>query len=400
MDNLKNKTVLIVGGGFGQIPAIKKALDLNLKVVVVDKNPEAPGMKLAHYSYPVDIIDIDGVLEIAKMHSIDGVLTMQTDLPIPTIGAINDELNLNGVSYATAISCSHKMETRKLLKQQNVSQPDFVVVKSVEEAYLAAQKINYPVIIKAVDSSGSRGVTKVTSENGIFIAFEEALKYTRQKEVLVEEFIDGNELGAQAFSVGGKCVKVLLHNDTIANGEFMVPTGHSFPISLSTEEKNHAEKAIVECVEALGIKEGPSNIDLIIDTNGKAKIIEVGARIGATCLPELVYHYSGIDWVEITILNALNCSFDILQKKEQPCAAVILESNEDGILTEIEISESVTSDEDLLELEVTEEIGNSVSKLRKGTDRIGKLIVIGISAEEAEMKAEELKMKIKFHVGG
>ncbi|WP_159018811.1 ATP-grasp domain-containing protein [Algibacter sp. L3A6] len=399
MSSVEGKTLLIVGAGFGQVPAIEKAIELGLNVIVIDKNPNAIGMAMVDKSFPVDIIDEKAVLKLAKAHKVDGVMTMQTDLPIPTIGLVNDKLNLTGVSYQCAIDCSHKTQTRLKLKEKGVAQPVFEIVTNHDAAKVAAEKIGFPVIVKAVDSSGSRGVTKVENSQKVAQAFDEALKYSRQKNVLVEEFIDGVEIGAQAFSINGECVKVLLHNDTLAPGEFMVPTGHSFPTFIEGEQLIYAEKTIKECVEALEINNGPSNIDLIFDKkDGKAKIIEVGARIGATCLPELVKYYTGIDWVEATILNALGEDVVLNETQQIPTAAEILEAKEDGILKEIIIPDAVKNHKDVLEIEVTESIGEQVSILRKGTDRIGKIIVKGASYQEAEALALNLKSKILFKI--
>ena len=399
MSKIKGKTLLIVGAGFGQVPAIKKAKELGLDTIVIDKNPNAIGMAMVKKSFPVDIIDEEAVLSLAKKHNIDGVMTMQTDLPIPTIGLLNDTLKLKGVSYQCALDCSHKTQTRIKLKEKQIPQPDFEIVTTYDQAIKAASKIGYPIIVKAVDSSGSRGVTKVKTESAVRDAFDEALKYSRQKNILVEDFIDGIEIGAQAFSVNGECVKVLIHNDTLAPGEFMVPTGHSFPTFIEGEQLEYALKSIKDCVEALNINEGPSNIDLIFDKkDGKAKIIEVGARIGATCLPELVEHFSGIDWVKATILNALGEEVDLTEKQFVPTAAEILEAPKDGVLQDIIVPEFVSNHKNLLEIEITVEKGEEVSILRKGTDRIGKIIVKGDTYTEAETLALELKSKIVFKI--
>ncbi|BDD06967.1 ATP-grasp domain-containing protein [Aureibacter tunicatorum] len=396
MIDISGKRILIVGAGFGQLPLIEKSLELDLDIIVIDKNPNAIGMKMVEKSFPIDIIDVDAVKNLAEEYQIDGIVTMQTDLPIPTIGAVNDFLKLNGVTYDTAIRCSHKMETRKALKQKGVDQPNFEIVESEHETMISAKKIGLPVIVKAVDSSGSRGITKVSSFDKISEAYKEAKKYTRLDVVLVEEFIDGIEVGAQAFSEGGECKLVLVHNDTLADGEFMVPTGHSFPSSLDSEQENNAIDTVKKCVEALGINEGPSNIDLIINKNGEAKIIEVGARVGATCLPELVYNFTGIDWVENTILNALGEKVNVFPIKKQACAAVILESLEDGIVEDILIPETINENINLLELEVTVKKGDKVSKLRKGTDRIGKVVCVESTYEKAELLAESIKKEVQI----
>lgn len=393
------KKLLVIGAGFGQVPAIKQARKMGIEVIAVDKNPKAQGFEFADQSYPIDIIDEEGIVALAKKLSIDGAMTMQTDLPVPTLGRVNDALNLNGVRYKEAITCSLKIETRKALLAKGVSQPIFEIVDNVDDAKIAAKKIGFPAIVKAVDSSGSRGVTKVNSIDEVPAAFDEALSFSRTKVVLVEEYIKGLEIGAQIFSVEGKCEIILVHNDTLSEGEYMIPIGHSFPSFLTEEQVNFAKREVEKCIQALEIKNGPSNVDLILqEETGEAKIIEVGARIGATCLPELMYYHTETDWVEYTIKNALGEKFEFPAAKNNACAALILESPEDGVLTAYHIPDEVKNDPDLLELEVSAEIGEEVAKLRKGTDRIGKIVVRGQTAEEAETKALELRNKITFTI--
>ena len=194
-------------------------------------------------------------------------------------------------------------------------------------------------------------------------------------------------------------MKVLLHNDKLASGKYMVPIGHSFPTFINGEQLLNAEKTIKECVKALEINNGPSNIDLIFDKrDGQAKIIEVGARIGATCLPELVEYFSGIDWVKISILNALGYEVDLKQTLNLPVAAEILEAKQDGVLKEIIIPDEVKNHKNLIEIEITKKIGDKVSMLRKGTDRIGKIIVKEDSYQKAEKLVSSLKRKVIFKI--
>lgn len=385
------KTILIVGAGFGQLPAIRKAKEMDLNVVTIDRNPDALGMKLADYAYSVDVIDIEGAIEIARKHKIDGVLTLQTDLPVPTVGAVVDALKLKGSGLEVAERCSNKIKTRFAFQEAGVPQPNFEIVKNTNEAKRAAKKIGYPCIIKSADSSGSRGVTKVISENVIENAIEEAYKYSRLDEILVEEYISGKEIGAQGFSLNGKCECVLVHNDTLSNPPYMIPIGHSFPvIGFTNEELSQIEIDIKKAVDVLGIKDGPSNIDLIVDSrDNTVKIIEIGARIGATCLPELVYYYTGIDWIEQTINSCLNLPINLNSTKKQPVTAFILQAPKDGILSDYKIPSEVLNHPDVKEIEITAKIGDEVNIFRKGTDRIGKIIV----TNESVQKADELALK-------
>src|SRR5690554_3914489 len=117
------KKLLIVGAGFGQVPAIKAAKKIGLTTVVVDKNPHAIGVKIADFFHAVDVVDHKSVLQIAKDYQVSGAMTMQSDLPVPTIGYVNDALGLKGVSVKVARFRSNKMETRKVLKKKSSAQP-------------------------------------------------------------------------------------------------------------------------------------------------------------------------------------------------------------------------------------------------------------------------------------
>jgi len=395
------KAILIVGAGFGQLPAIETAKKLDLQTIVVDVNPDAVGASLADFFYEIDVVDRNQILNIAKKHNVSGAMTMQSDLPVPTIGYINDTLNLKGVSLEVANNCSNKLETRMLLKQYSSSslQPNFKIVSTLQNTTQAIKEIGFPCVVKAPDSSGSRGVTKVNNEKDIENAFNEAIKYSRKRSILVEEYIDGLEFGAQTFSVNGKCECVLLHSDTMSPPPFMIPIGHSFPFTLLTEtEQEIAISDIKMAIDAVGITDGPANIDLILDVNtNRVKIIEIGARIGATCLPELVFFHTGLDWVEKTICNAIGEDVDLKPKYNKPVAAMILESPSDGIYQGYELKDK-TQTRNLIDFEITVNKGDSLSILKKGTDRIGKVLAYGENVKFAENIVNDFRNNIRILV--
>ncbi|SDZ75951.1 Biotin carboxylase [Desulfuromusa kysingii] len=393
-----NNYFLIVGAGFGQVPAIESCRALGLKTIVVDQAPSAPGMSLADIALPVDIIDIDRVVAIAKKYKVSGVMTMQSDIGVPTVGSVVDALSLPGCGRAVADRCSNKILTRKAFSVRGVPQPKYRSVANEIEAVEAVNAIGLPCIIKAPDNSGSRGVVRVDTKTKVSEAYLEAMKHTRGKDVLVEEFIEGLEIGAQAFSVGGRCVKVLLHDDELSAPPYMIPVGHAFPSTLQGKALIKAEKAVRECVEALGIEDGPSNIDLIIDLYGEPRIIEVGARIGATCLPELVFYHTGIDWTRTAIQAACGLKSDLESRWFQACAAYILQAPKDGIFHSYSILTELSDHKDLLEWEVSVSQGDRVSCLRKGTDRIGKVVTRATTTEGAKKLAQNFRNSLQWDI--
>jgi len=380
------------------LPAITACKGLGLKALVVDRDPKAPGMEIADVGLCVDIIDIDRVVEIAREYKIIGAMTMQSDIGVPTVGAVVDALCLPGPGRHVAERCSNKILMRKALAAQNVPQPKFKVVSNQVQLYDAVDKLGLPCVIKAPDNSGSRGVVKVNSDQDISDAFAEAKCYTRGQYVLVEEYIQGVEVGAQAFSVDCRCVKVLIHDDVISSPPYMIPVGHAFPSSLTADQVYKTKRAVKVCTEALGINSGPSNIDLIIDEEGNPRIIEIGARIGATCLPELVYYHTGINWTVEAVKAACGIDVDLKTKRSQACAAFILHSPKDGVIEDYEIPPVYLENKDVIEWEMTVMRNDQVSFLRKGTDRIGKVITRGQTSKEAMTLARDFYNSIKWDI--
>jgi len=391
-------TLLIVGGGFGQLPAIHTARKLGVRTLVVDRDPQALGMSLADVALPIDVLDRDGVVAAARAYGITGAMTMQSDIGVPTVGAVIDALGLPGNGLAVAERCSSKIATRRSLAERGVPQPAFAVVTCPEQARAAARRIGLPCIVKAPDSSGSRGVVKVARMEQVEPAMAEARCHTRGREILVEEYIAGTELGAQAFSIDGRCAKVLVHDDLLSEPPYMIPIAHAFPATIDAEALVRVEQAVEVCVEALGIVSGPSNIDLIIDSEGIPRIIEVGARIGATCLPELVFHHTGIDWTAASILAALGRPVNLEQQHEYACAAFILEAPASGTFRGHLVPADQYNDSDILEWEVTARVGERVACLTKGTDRIGKVVARGRDPRAALARADSFRRAVCFDI--
>lgn len=335
-----------------------------------------------------------------------GALTMQSDIGVPTVGAVVDALGLPGIGSKVAERCSNKILTRQALAAAGVPQPDFRVCASAVEVRAAAQALGLPCVVKAPDSSGSRGIVRIDTLDEAEAAFAEAMRFTRGSEVLVESFVRGEELGAQTFSWGGRCRAVILHDDVLSPPPIMLPVGHVLPCRKPKATRERAEVAVARCVEALGIHSGPSNVDFILDEQGGVQILEVGARIGATCLPELMTLHTGIDWVAAAVSAAIGREPKLVPSRAQPCAAFILYSERSGQFAGSELldasgRQTATVPEDLpgiVEWEVTAREGDCVQALRKGTDRIGKVVAVGASADEAERHAETFRNRLQIRV--
>lgn len=391
------KKLMILGAGQLQIPAIKTARAMGLEVITLDKNPKAPGVKYANHAMPVDFMDREASVEIAKRFHIDGVLTISSDLPVPTVGRICDELGLVGITEEIGELCSNKLLMCDAFHKYFVPSPEYVEASNEQEAVLKSEKLKFPLMVKTPDSSGSRGVIKAEEVDEIPAAFQKALKYSRCGKVCIEEFVEGVEFGTQAVVCRGETKLMLPHNDMVSEPPYYVPIGHSFPFSSDGFDTKAIENVARAGIQALGIQDGGVNLDFIYASNGP-QIIEIGARLGGTCLPELVQLHSGINIIQEVIHIALGEEPDLKIKTKEPVAALLITSDRSGIVENIEISKNVYGIKQLLELSFDVEVGEEVNQFTSGPDRIGQIIVTGDCATDAESCAKTIRSLVRLHI--
>lgn len=389
------KKVIILGAGVYQVPLIKKAKSMGVYTIVVSYKGNYPGFKYADKVYYEDTTDIEKVLEIAKSEKIDGIVTTGTDVPVVTIGKVADELGLNGVSFKAAELATNKLKMKKAFINGDVRTAKFNNVYNLEEAIEAFNTLEKPVIFKAVDSSGSRGIIRVDSIEEVERAYDEVEKVTKLDYFIVEEFIEGIEFGAQALVHKGKLKFILPHGDILFVGNTGVPIGHYAPYELGNKVNEDTELQTINCIKALGLDNCAINADFILKDD-KVYVLEIGARAGATCLPELVSIYYNIDYYEMLIKCALGEDIKFKSNFKVPNASILLTSDKDGKIKEV--INNNCEDDDIIDISMDYKINDEVRKFAVGPDRIGQIIVKEDSLEKAMEKLEEVKNKVKIIV--
>ena len=153
------KKIMILGASILQLPAIEKAKEMGLDVIAVDMNQEAVGFGVEGIKKEIiSTIDIPAIVEAAKKHQIDGIMTLATDMPMRSVAAVAKEMNLVGIDADTALKATNKAEMRKALQEGGVPIPKFYKVGNEEEYMEAVKNFTIPFIVKPADSSGSRGI--------------------------------------------------------------------------------------------------------------------------------------------------------------------------------------------------------------------------------------------------
>lgn len=381
--------LMVLGAGVYQVPLIQKVLDLGHEALVVSPLGSYPGIALATLHLDLDTTDIKSVLEAARVHNIDGVLTSGSDVCLPAMGAVVEELGLKGPGRRSARLSSDKIEMKKALTRGNVPVASFVVVSTEEEALEALGELGLPAILKPVDSSGSRGVTRIDAPEEVSRAWSEAVQVTRGEEFLVERFLQGEEFGAQALVRGDEVVLVSLHNDTMILDPRPVPVGHSLPHRLPEALAQKAHAVCVAAIQALGLRDCAVNLDLML-CGEEVFVLEAGARAGGTCLPENVSLWEGIDFYGALVALALGDALPERGLRRRPNASLLIVSKRSGRVRQVGAEDALLNHPGVVEFCLDVGPGDQVHAFDAGNKRIGHIIVEGVSVEEAEALASSL----------
>ena len=374
---------MILGAGIYQVPLIKTAKRMGLYTIAVSIPGNYPGFALADKVYYEDTVDEDMMLKIAREEQIDGIVTTGTDVCVQSIGNVCDAMSLCGISRDAAIIANNKMLMKKKYEEYGVRTARFRQVSFDDpDIRKTIEGLEFPLIFKSVDSSGSRGIIRVDS----YDTFDSSMAYvkenTRKDYFLIEEFVEGEEFGAQAFVYQGEVSFILPHGDYVFHGDTGVPIGHFAPYQLSEDVIEDAKLQLRGAVKAMGLDNCAINADFILK-DGKTYVLELGGRCGATCLAELVSIYYGFDYYEKILKVALgeDPEFD-LTSHAVPNASHLLMSDKDGKI----ISETDHNDPDdrIYEVQFDYQPGDEVHAFRVGPHRIGHIITRGSTLEEAQ----------------
>lgn len=376
------KKILILGAGIYQVPLIKTAKDMGIYTIVASIPGNYPGFKYADKVYYENTVDYDAILKIAQEEKIDGIVTAGTDVAVITIGKVCDELGLSGLSFEAAQIAANKMLMKTNYEKHGVRTARFRQISlDCNDIYEEVKELTFPLIFKSVDSSGSRGIVRVDTVADFEPALSEVKNNTRLDYFIIEEFIEGEEFGAQAFVYNGEIKFIITHGDYVFQGGTGVPIGHFAPYDLDDAVIEDTKHQLEAAIKAMKLDNCAINADFIMKDN-KVYVLEIGGRSGATCLAELVSIYYGFDYYEKIILAALGEDPDFkCDIHAVPNASMLLRSETDGIIS----SQNNMNPENhnIVEIQFDYNIGDAVSKFKVGPHRIGHVITKGTTIDEA-----------------
>ncbi|WP_302818848.1 ATP-grasp domain-containing protein [Ruthenibacterium lactatiformans] len=381
------KKVLMLGGSMQQIPAIKRAKEMDYYVITCDYLPENPGHQYADEYHNVSTTDIDKVLELAQKINIDGIVAYASDPAAPTAAYVAEKMGLPGNPYESVKILTQKDLFREFLGKNRFNTPKARGYSSYDEIANEVDEFIFPIMVKPVDSSGSKGVVKVERRSGLKDAVEEALYYSRSKKFVVEEFIEkkGYQVSGDGFSVDGKLVFSSYGNelysgkgtrDYLALGEF-------WPSLLTKEQKEKVDAEIQNIITALNMRNCAYNIEVILDKNDTPYVIELGPRNGGSYIPQLIEYSTGVNLIDYTLKAAMgeDCSSLTMAETTGVWSNYMLLSKECGIFDRIEFAPEFEK-HNLLEVHCTAKKGDAVEAYKNTSHSLGTILFKAQSVSE------------------
>jgi len=396
-------TLLVLAAGPLQLPAITTAKRMGLKVVAADGSSDAPGLALAHVAHAIDILDADVCLEVARKEKIDGVVHICSEVSMYAMGRINEELGLKGIDSATAIRATNKEKMRRAFEAAGAPSPESVGARTREEALVAAERIGLPVIIKPSRNSGSRGVSRLTLDDGrdeITRAFDYAIGESRDNSVVVEQYVEGPEFSVEILVWDGQSHVLAVTDKETTGAPHFVETGHCEPSRQPEETRVAIENTAIQGVKALGIDWSAVHAEIKLSPRGPM-LIEIGARMGGDFIAtELVPRSTGIDMTEGTINLALGREPDLTPRHEPQGASIRYLTPRAGRVVSIEGIERARRMPGVCIVAVDVAAGGLVPEMKSSLTRVGHVIADGPTADEAVRNAASARDAIVIRTEG
>ncbi len=401
MGENNRKTVLILGASQMQLPSIRIAREKGWRIIVADANPQAPGIELADIFEEIDLKDRERMACMAEQYvkegNLDGVFTSGTDFST-TVAWVAERCGLPGISYDAALAATDKDRMREKLKKAGVSCPDYVSLTEDDDPETALNGLSLPLVVKPVDSMGSRAVKRVDSLSELKRAYGEALKVSRASRVILEDYMDGPELSLDAVVYQGEAAVCGVADRHICFPPYFVEMGHTMPSALNKNELDKAEELFRRGIAALGIDKGAAKGDIKL-TSGGPMVGEIAARLSGGYMSGWTYPYSSGVMVTGAALNiAVGIPPGDLTPKRHHVSAERAFISIPGRISEIHGRREAERTAGIKDVFLRAVVGDEVRFPRNNVEKCGNVISQAAGRREAVAAAEEAAGRIMLRL--
>lgn len=397
------KKLMLLGGSRYALPVIEAAHKLGIYVITCDYLPDNIAHKYSDEYANISIVDKEAVLSKAQELKIDGILSFACDPGVDTCYYVAEKMGLPGHPSKSVDILQNKAMFREFLSKNGFNVPKAKGYTSIEKSIADKDEYRWPVIVKPVDSAGSKGVTRVDCVEDLKEAAELAISYSKTNKFIVEEFIQqqGYSSDTDSFSVDGKLVFVSFSNqhfDKYASNPY-TPSAYSWPSSMPDEIQSELRNELQRLITLLNLKTSIYNIETRMGIDGKPYIMEVSPRGGGNRLAEMLRYATGTDLIINSVRAAVGLQIEGIDGDPvyNGCwAIIILHSDRNGKFVNIEIDDSVK--DFVIEQDLWVNSGDEVHEFTGANEAIGTLVISCENNEQVEECLENAENLFKIVV--
>jgi len=374
------KKLLLLGGSRYLIPVIDAAKQLGCHVITCDYLPDNIAHQHSDEYHNVSIIDKEKVLDLSQKLQIDGIMSFAVDPGVATAAYVAEKMNLPSPGPLKSIeTLQNKALFREFLKKYDFNVPFSKSYNDIDNALRDFEVEKYPVIVKPVDSAGSKGVKRVNAYEELDLAIQNALKFSPSKTFIIEEFLETkvDSSDSDCFSINGDLVAVTFSAQRFDKNSPnpYTPSAYSWPSSISKENQNYLKAELQRLIKLLNLKSSVYNIEVRETIDQKAYIMEVSPRGGGNRLSEMIKYATGTDFIKSAVQAALGEAIDEIQLKDFKgfWAEIILYSNTSGSFKKLIVDENIKNN--IVEVDLWVIADESVNAFNGANDAIGTVVL-------------------------
>ena len=387
--------VMVIAGGTWQCPIVKTAKQMGHYVICSNLYEDSPAFEYADVGLVADVLDREKNLSLAREYKPDAVLTDQTDIAVPTVAYLAEQLGLRGIGSDVADRFTNKFRMREYASKAGVTLPRYRLCHSAEEA--AGFLLEVPLcIIKPIDSQSSRGIHIVSTREDIERNFEDCVQYSNaEKAILIEEYIDGTEFtvdgvkttnGYEVLAISEK--EHYAHNPSVASRLFFTQSNPRFDYDRLRREN-------AEMIGAMGLPFGLTHTEYKYK-DGRFYLIETAARGGGTKISsDITKLVSGINSNELYLNMLTGGSEEIVRGQAHECAVLGFFDFEPGKVTKVTGVEEALRQEGVQDIHLDVKVGDKLEKAHDDRSRCGHYIIYADSVDELNAREKLVKETVR-----
>ena len=400
---MPRRKLMLLGGLRYLLPVIDAAHSLGCHVITCDYLPDNIAHKYSDEYHNVSILDREAVLSLARKLKIDGIMSFAVDPGVVTAAYVADRMGLPQAGpYESVCILQNKELFRSFLESNGFNVPKSRGFSTYEDAYADRYYFTWPVIVKPVDSAGSKGVSRVDSPEDLKAAFENAKSHSFSGKVIIEEFIEkeGCSSDSDCFSLDGELKFVSFSAqrfDESASNPY-TPAAYSWPSTMTREQESELTLEIQRLITLLGMRTSIYNVETRVGKNGKCYIMEVSPRGGGNRLAEMLRMATGVDMITAAVKAALGENVTDIEQKpyDGHWAEVILHADKSGTFQGLEITREL--EPYVMEKDLWVKTGDKISSFNGANDAIGTLVMKFCAQDKTEEILGKIGSNIKLRV--